>query len=69
MSGTVHGALVTLVLSGAHRYGGDPRVLAREARLPVWALASDELRFPAAQLARLWQVSAARRRHLFAGGI
>ena len=44
-------------------------MLAREARLPVWALASDELRFPAAQLARLWQVSAARRRHLFAGGI
>lgn len=60
MSGTVHGALVRLVLSGAQRYGADPRVLAREARLPGWALANDELRYPSAQLARLWQVSAAR---------
>lgn len=60
MSGTVHSALVRLVLSGAQRYGADPAVLAREADLPSWALAGDELRFPATQLARLWQVSAAR---------
>jgi AraC-like DNA-binding protein len=60
MSGTVHGALVKLVLSGARRHGADPRVLAREASLPGWALADDEMRFPSAQLARLWQVTAAR---------
>jgi AraC-like DNA-binding protein len=60
MSGTVHSALVRLVLSSAQRYGADSTVLAREAGLPGWALARDELRFPAAQLARLWQVSAAR---------
>jgi AraC-like DNA-binding protein len=60
MSGTVHSALIRLVLSGARRYGADPTVLAREADLPGWALANDELRFPVAQLARLWQVSAAR---------
>jgi hypothetical protein len=34
-------------------------VLAREARLPGWAVADDEVRFPTAQLARLWQVTAA----------
>lgn len=60
MSGTVHCALVRLVLSSAQRYGADPRVLAREAGLPDWALADDEVRFPAAQLARLWRVTAAR---------
>ena len=60
MSGTVHGALVRLVLSGAQRHGADPRVLAREAGLAGWALAQDEVRFPAAQLGRLWQVTAAR---------
>lgn len=38
MSGTVHSALVRLVLSGAQRYGADPTVLAREADLPGWAL-------------------------------
>jgi AraC-like DNA-binding protein len=59
MSGTVNGALVRLVLSGAQRHGADPAVLAREAALPVWALGDDELRFPTAQLARLWQVTAA----------
>jgi len=34
-------------------------VLAREAGLPAWALDDDGMRFPVAQLARLWQVSVA----------
>ena len=44
MSGTVNGALVRLVLSGAQRHGADPAVLAREAALPGWALDDDEPR-------------------------
>lgn len=59
MSGTVDGALVRLVLSGAQRHGADPRLLARGAGLPGWALADDELRFPQARLVRLWQLTAA----------
>jgi hypothetical protein len=60
MSGTVTGSLVRLVLSGVKRQGADPRVLAREAGLPGWAFEDEEVRFPVARLARLWQVSAAR---------
>jgi AraC-like DNA-binding protein len=59
MSGTVIGSLVRLVLSGGERQGADPRVLVREAGLPGWALEDARLRFPTAQMARLWQVSAA----------
>lgn len=60
MSGTVTGDLIRLVLSGVERQGADPRVLAREAGLPGWALKDRDVRFPVARLARLWQVSAAR---------
>ena len=60
MSATVAGNLIRLVLSGAQRQGGDPRVLVREAGLPGWALEDKDVRFPTAGLARLWQVSAAR---------
>jgi AraC-like DNA-binding protein len=60
MPGTVNGTLIQLVLSSARILGADPRVLSREAGLPGWAIANAELNYPAAQLTRLWQVTAAR---------
>jgi Arabinose-binding domain of AraC transcription regulator, N-term/Helix-turn-helix domain len=60
MSGTVSSGLIRFILAGARRVGGDSRLLAREADLADWALADNEIRFPVAQLGRLFQVAATR---------
>ena len=60
MSGTASAGLIRLILAGARRAGADSRLLAQEAALADWALEDDEMRFPVAQLGKLWQVAATR---------
>lgn len=60
MSGTVSSGLIRLILAGARRAGADSRMLAQEADLADWALENDGIRFPLAQLGRLWQVAMTR---------
>jgi AraC-like DNA-binding protein len=60
MSGTVSSVVIRLILAGARRAGADSRLLAQEADLADWALENDGIRFPVAQLERLWQVAMTR---------
>lgn len=60
MSATVSASLIRYVLAAASRRGAERRELAVEAGLTGWPAGEDSSRFPLAQLARLWQVSAAR---------
>src|SRR5579864_6304764 len=60
MSGTASAGLIRLILAGARRAGADSRLLAQEAALADWALEDDGMRFPVAQLGKLWQVAATR---------
>jgi AraC-like DNA-binding protein len=60
MSGTVSSGVIRLILAGARRAGADSRLLAQEADLADWALENDGIRFPVAQLGRLWRVAMIR---------
>ena len=60
MSGTVSSGVIRLILAGARRVGAESRLLAQEAGLADWALENNGIRFPVAQLERLWQVAMTR---------
>lgn len=60
MSATVSAALIRYVLAATSRKGAERRELAVEAGLTGWPAGEHVTRFPISQLARLWQVSAAK---------
>lgn len=60
MNATVPATLIRYVLHAASRKGAERREFALEAGLAGWAADEESTRFPAAQLARLWQVSVGR---------